>query len=247
MIKRLIKFVILAAVLVGVDFWGYNAVINREININKWFVAGQTLGVDVSSYQENVDFEKLREQGVEFVYIKATEGSSHIDSSFEQKWADASSAGVLAGAYHFFSYSESGAAQAENFINTVGELSGRLIPAVDMELSMEEVMNPPEVSDVVRGLKAFLAVVEEKYGVKPLIYAQKDYYDKYLAADFADYPRWVRNVFYPIYVDVGDDWAVWQYNDKGELQGYSGEKYIDMNVVNSKNSLDGLKYNNVVK
>lgn len=245
MVKRLVKFLILAGVLVGVAIWGYNAVINREININKWFTSGQTLGVDVSSYQEDVDFKKLREQGIEFAYIKATEGTSHIDSSFEKKWTDTSSAGVFAGAYHFFSYGESGAAQAENFIKVVGELSSeRLIPAVDMELSTYEVMHPPEVADVVRGLKAFLAVVEEKYGVKPLIYAQKDYYDKYLAADFADYPRWARNVFYPVMIDMGDDWAVWQYHDKGELEGYSGEKYIDMNVVNSRIGLDGLKYNN---
>jgi len=242
MIKRLLKFLIIGGVVLGAGFWGYNAVINREININKWFISGQTLGVDVSSYQENVDFSILKEQGIEFAYIKATEGASHKDSSFNEKWKNALDAGVLAGAYHFFSYNVSGAEQAKNFINTVGDLEGRLIPAVDMELSIEEVKNPPEVESVVKGLKAFLAVLEEKYGVKPLIYAQKDYYDKYLAADFADYPRWVRNVFYPILVDVGDDWAVWQYHDKGELKGYEGEKYIDMNVINSKIGLEGLKY-----
>ena len=247
MVKRLVKFLILIAILIGVAFWGYNAVINREININKWFVGGQALGVDVSSYQENVDFKKLKEQGVQFAYIKATEGTTHVDASFNEKWAAAEEAGVLTGAYHFFSYDESGVKQAESFIKTVGELDGRLIPAVDMELSMKEVQNPPEVAEVVKGLKAFLAVVEEKYGVKPLIYAQKDYYDKYLAADFSEYPRWIRNVFYPVFVDTSDDWAVWQYNDKGELEGYSGEKYIDMNVVNAKIGLDGLKYNNVVK
>lgn len=247
MIKRLLRFLILVGVLAGLAFWGYNAVINREININKWFTSGQTLGVDVSSYQEKVDFVKLKEQGVQFAYIKATEGATHVDVSFAEKWLAADEAEVLAGAYHFFSYSESGARQAENFIKTIGDLDGRLIPAVDMELSTAEVRNPPEVADVVKSLKAFLAVVEEKYGVKPLIYAQKDYYDKYLAADFSEYPRWVRNVFYPILIDVGDNWAVWQYNDRGELQGYEGEKYIDMNVVSSRVGLEGLKYNNVVK
>lgn len=242
MIKRLLRFGIVAAVLAGAAIWGYNAVINRQININKWFTSGQMLGVDVSSYQEDVDFKKLKEQGVQFAYIKATEGDTHVDKSFKQKWADTAEAEVIAGAYHFFSYNVSGAEQAKKFIDVVGELDGRLIPAVDMELSTEEVENPPEISTVVKGLKAFLAVVEEKYGVKPLIYAQKDYYDKYLAADFGDYPRWIRNVFYPIYVDAGDNWAVWQYNDRGELEGYSGEKYIDMNVLNGNFGLDKLKY-----
>ena len=241
MVKRLIKCLLLVGVVVGLGLWGYFAVKNRWVIINNFFVGGEILGVDVSSYQESVDFSRLKEQGVKFAYIKATEGDSHVDRSFDEKWVAASQANVPAGAYHYFSYGVSGTKQAENFITTVGDLSGRLIPAVDMELTVEEVYNPPAKDDVVRGLKAFLAVVEEKYGVKPLIYAQKDYWDKYLADDFSSYPRWMRNVFYPIYVDAGDDWLVWQYNDRGVLEGYGGEKYIDLNIVNKKFGLDGLK------
>lgn len=240
--KKLLSTLITIIVLVGLGFWGYFAVRNRQVNINNFFVGGQVLGVDVSSYQIDVDFRELASQGVEFVYIKATEGSSHVDNSFAEKWAAAKEAGMLAGAYHYFSYESSGLTQAENFIKAVGKLDGRLIPAVDMELTVEEVYNPPEKDDVVRGLKAFLAVVEEEYGVKPLIYAQKDYWDKYLAEDFSSYPRWARNVFYPVWIDAGDEWVVWQYNDRGELSGYSGEKYIDLNIINSKKGLDALKY-----
>ncbi len=243
--KKIIFTILLLAILVGIGFWGYNAVINREININKLFLSGQVIGVDVSSYQIDVDFDELKKQGIEFAYIKATEGSTHVDSSFKEKWKNALESELAAGAYHYFIYNVSGAEQAKNFIETVGELdSRRLIPAVDMELTMAEVQNPPAVDDVVRGLKAFLAVVEEEYGVKPLIYAQKDYYDKYLAADFASYPRWARNVFYPVFMDIGNEWAVWQFNDKGELSGYTGERYIDLNVVNSAVGVEGLRYNN---
>ena len=240
MIKRLIKWLVFVLILVGLLVWGYFAVRNRQLNINNFFVGGKTLGVDVSSYQENVDFKKLKEQGVEFVYIKATEGDSHVDRSFAEKWSAAKDAGLMAGAYHYFSYYSSGAKQAENFIATVGKPQGNLIPAVDMELTVEEIYNPPEKDVVVRGLKAFLAAIEEEYGVKPLIYAQKDYYDKYLADDFGDYPRWARNVFYPVFVDAGDNWLIWQYNDRGVLEGYSGEKYIDLNILNDKYGLDAL-------
>ena len=235
--KKLIKTLLILAISIGAVLFGYFAVRNREININKWFVGNFQKGVDVSSYQDNVDFAKLKEQHIEFAYIKATEGSSHIDKSFREKWAAAKDAGVISGAYHYFVYNDSGMKQAENFINTIGNLDGRLIPAVDMELTPEEVQNPPEKDAVVRGLKAFLAVVEEKYGVKPLIYSQKDYWDKYLADDFGNYPRWARNVFYPVFVDIGDNWAVWQYCDRGVLEGYGGEKYIDLNAVNNLDSL----------
>ncbi len=240
--KKLFSTLIIVVVLVGIGVWGFFAVKNREININKWFVGNYQKGVDVSSYQTDVDFGRLKEQHIDFAYIKATEGSSHVDTSFKQKWADVVAAGMPAGAYHYFSYQSSGVTQAENFIKTVGDLDeGRLIPAVDMELTVEEVYNPPEKDEVVRGLKAFLAVVEEKYQVKPLIYAQKDYWDKYLADDFSSYPRWIRNVFYPVFTEVGDDWLVWQYWDRGVLEGYSGEKYIDMNVVND-GGMEKLKY-----
>ena len=241
MLKKLIGFLITLALIGGLGFWGFVAVRDRQVNINNWFVGGQALGVDVSSYQVDTDFQRLKEQGVEFAYIKATEGSSHVDESFAEKWAEVLAAGIPAGAYHYFSYGSSGATQAENFIATIGDLSGRLIPAVDMELTVEEVYSPPEKDEVVRGLKAFLAVLEERYGVKPLIYAQKDYWDKYLADDFGDYPRWARNVFYPVWVDAGDDWVVWQYNDRGVMEGYSGEKYIDLNIVNNKLGIDRLR------
>ena len=230
MFKKLLTTIILVAVVAGIGFLAYNAILNRDLNINQWFVGGMTMGVDISSYQEDVDMKKLMEQGVEFAYI-----------TFKEKWAAAKEAGLPVGAYHYFSYSSSGVTQAENFIKTVGDLSGRLIPAIDMELTPEEVMNPPEKDDVVRGLNAFLAIVEEEYKVKPLIYARQDYYEKYLAEDFSSYPRWVRNVYWPVYVNAGEDWLVWQYHDRAVLDGYSGEKYIDLNVVNGKFGLDALK------
>lgn len=243
MFKFLLKVVLPLAVLGGAGVWVYYAVVNRQLNINSWFIGGMTLGVDLSSYQTEVDFEELGRQGVKFAYIKATEGDSHVDTTFAEKWEASASAEMPAGAYHYFVYGNDGAKQAENFVATVGELNkSRLIPAVDMELTPEEVMNPPSKDTVVMGLKAFMNVVEKRYGVKPLIYARKDYYEKYLQDDFADYPRWVTNVFFPVYLDVGDNWQVWQYNDCGSLSGYTGEKCIDLNVVNNKFGMDALKF-----
>ena len=241
MIRFLLKVVLPVGALVAIGVFLYFAVTNRQININAWFTGGMTMGVDMSSYQEQVDFDELKRQGVKFAYIKATEGAGHVDTSFYEKWRAAEAAEVPAGAYHYFIYGESGAAQAMNFIQTVGEITGRLIPAVDMELTTEEVRNPPEADVVVRGLKSFLAVIEEHYGVRPVIYARQDYYNKYLAADFADYPRWITNVFFPVYLEAGDGWTMWQYNDCGKLAGYSGEKCIDLNVVNNKFGLDSIR------
>ena len=199
-------------------------------------------GVDVSSYQGDVDFAALRRQGIAFAYVKATEGATYVDEKFSQNWTRAEEAEMPVGAYHFFSYKASGAEQAAHYIETVGLLDGRLIPVVDMELSSDEKANPPEKSDVVKSLKVFMAALEEKYDVKPMIYATKEYYEKYLKDDFSSYPRWVRSVLWPVYIEAGGDWLVWQYDDHGKLEGYKGEEeFIDMNVVNTNFGLDKLK------
>ena len=241
--KRLIKTLILVTILAGVGFWGYNAVLNHQINVNHWFVGGMTRGVDISSYQGDVDMQRLKEQGVEFAYIKATEGGEYKDAKFAMNWAEAEKVGLPVGAYHFFTYNDTGRKQAENFIKTVGKYErGRLIPAVDMELSKEQKANPPEKEDVVAALKVFVATIEEEYSVKPMIYATKDFYEKYLKDDFAGYLRWVRSVLWPVYIEAGGDWAMWQYDDHGKLDGYKGkEEFIDMNVVNREVGLEALK------
>ena len=61
MLKKLLFTILLVAVVGGIGYFAYLAILNRDININHWFVGGMTRGVDVSSYQENVDMAKLKE------------------------------------------------------------------------------------------------------------------------------------------------------------------------------------------
>jgi len=105
-------------------------------------VEAKVYGIDVSHYQANVDFNSVKAKGVEFVYIKATEGTSEFpismsdpkqltngpqaykDPTFSSKYSAATSAGLIRGAYHFAQPgSSSGAAQATYFFNNGGALS----------------------------------------------------------------------------------------------------------------------------
>ena len=219
----------------------------KKIFINRWFVneEKETIGVDISSYQVDVDMEKLKEQNIKFIYIKATEGSSSKDSYFAKNWENAKNANLPAGAYHFFSYDSKGETQAKNFISTVGEdLKGRLIPVVDVEYYGDKEENPPKKEDVVRELKDFLTILEKQYGVKPMIYTRSDINSKYLKGTFDEYKKWITSFYAPIGFGYRGDWYIWQYSDRGELEGYSGgEKYIDLNVLNSKKSLNDLIVN----
>lgn len=240
-LKTLLINLIILAIIGGVGFLAFTWIKERKLFVNEWFVGGMLKGVDISSYQAEVDMESLTKQGIRFVYIKATEGSGHVDAKFETNWQLAKEAGLLAGAYHFFSFESSGETQAENYIVAVGDLDGCLIPAIDVEMYGDFEKDPPDHDKVVRELKVMMAVLEDEYKVKPMLYAQKDIYDQYLAEDFGDYPKWARNVYFPVYLDYGNNWAIWQYKDRGKLEGYAGgEEYIDLNVLNPEKTLDEL-------
>ena len=236
----IIVFVVLAVILLTVFLLAKKKV----IFINKWFVneTGSTIGVDISAYQAKVDMAKLKQQKFEFVYIKATEGSSHQDELFKTNWKNAKQADILSGAYHFFSYDTPGKTQAENFIKTVGDnLKGRLIPVVDVEYYGDKEENPPEKEAVLRELSAFLDILEARYGVKPMIYTRSDIYKEYLDGSFNDYKMWISSLYMPLNWNYTGEWYIWQYLNKGKAEGYSGgEEYIDLNVLNKDKSLDDL-------
>lgn len=203
----------------------------KRININQYLVGGYSVkGVDVSHYQGEIDWEHFREQGIDFAFIKATEGSSLVDERFEENREGAKAAGLYAGAYHFFSFDSTPASQAEHFIATVGDLSGSLPPVVDIEYYGDKRKNPPEKAYVVSGLRELLEALEEEYGVKPIIYTTYTVYNRYIRNAFQEYPLWIRNVYYPP-GDIGRQWTFWQYCDTGALGGTAGEeKFVDLNV-----------------
>ena len=237
--RHWIRAAVVLAAAAGLIAALFFAVRSKTLQVNRRIVTrSDVLGVDISEYQADVDMETLAGQNIEFIYMKATEGSGYTDSRFEENWENAEEAGILAGAYHFFSFDSPGKLQAENYVSTVGSLAGKLIPAVDVEFYADKKENPPDPLEVAKELQAFLDALEEEYHVKPMIYCPREIYKKYIADYFDGYPRWVRSVYYPAVFEAGADWTVWQYCDTGELEGYEGgERYIDLDVLSRNTDL----------
>ena len=85
------------------------------------FNPGGVLGIDVASYQRNVNWKSYAAKGRSFAYIKATEGTSYRNPYFKAQYTGADKAGMIRGAYHFASPSgKSGAAQAQYFVKYGG-------------------------------------------------------------------------------------------------------------------------------
>ncbi|MBD5551250.1 MAG: glycoside hydrolase family 25 protein [Lachnospiraceae bacterium] len=188
-------------------------------------------GVDVSYYQGEIDWEILAGEDINFAFIKATEGSGHIDTKFEENWEQAGKTDLERGAYHFFSFESTGEAQAEHFISVVPKEEGMLCPVIDIEFYGNLFYNKPDVEKTRKELRSLLNALEAYYGVKPLIYATESSYSTYIRGAFDEYPLWIRNVYFSPNMGMPGKWTFWQYDSEAILEGYSGEEeHIDMNV-----------------
>src|SRR5262245_5178777 len=69
-----------------------------------WVRSDHVVGVDLSHHQGRIDWGKVRASKAAFAFIKATEGATFTDPAFATNWSGARDAGVLRGAYHFFTF-----------------------------------------------------------------------------------------------------------------------------------------------
>lgn len=193
----------------------------------------QVHGTDVSRYQSRVDWPTTRASGINFAFIKATEGGDRVDPMFEQHWRDTKAAGVPRGAYHFYYFCRTAREQAEWFIRNVPKDPGALPPVLDMEwnhLSPTCKLRPPAAT-VQAEMRIWLDIVTRHYGKRPIIYTSIDFYEDNRLDGFHGYDWWLRSVAaHPHDRYGGRRWLFWQYTGTGELPGVQGD--ADINVFN---------------
>lgn len=189
-------------------------------------------GVDVSRWQGEIDWAKLRTQGANFAYIKATDGGDHLDPMFRKNWRAAAEAGLKRGAYHFFYWCRTAGEQADWFIRNVPKVEGALPPVIDVEWNGESrCKKRPSRKQVLEKMQVFMDKLERHYGQRPIIYTAPDFYRDNLRGEFLDYPFWLRSVAaHPSKVYPGREWVFWQYSGSGLSHGVAGK--IDLNVFN---------------
>ncbi len=188
-------------------------------------------GIDVSAYQGDIDWSVLSKEGIDFAFIKATEGSTFVDRKFEYNITESQKQDIFVGAYHFFSFESGGQTQAENFIKTVTHNENMLPPVVDLEFYGKFVDNPKDANEVLPELDVLLSELEKHYGKKPIIYVTEESYELYLVGKYEEYDIWIRNVIFEPNLSDGRKWTFWQYTNRERLNGYKGEeRFIDMNV-----------------
>ena len=183
-------------------------------------------GVDVSHYSGSINWTDVAKQGISFAFIKATEGIDWIDPTFKTNWEGAKQAGLIRGAYHFFVMDDDPQTQADWFVNSIGPLNSyELPPVVDVEQSTT--MSPEAFATK---LKTFLAAVESKTGLKPMIYTDPNWWNKHGTDDFGAYPLWIAdyNVGEPTIPTGWNTWTFWQFKGDQSVTGIGAD--VDLNL-----------------
>lgn len=234
-ITRLIR------IAMGVAFLGIFYYFFIHPYVHRWrYVPGQdgygvyipsgysVYGIDISRYQKDIDWAQVVDNQnsgypIRFVFIKATEGREFRDVKFNENFRNSRRYGFIRGAYHFYIPSVSPEEQAQNFIATVPLQAGDLPPVLDVEKS-----GGKDGAELRRDVKRWLQIVEQHYGVKPIIYASWKFKEHYLKDDVLDsYPFWIAH-YYVDSVRYKGKWDFWQYTDLATIPGI--RSHVDMNI-----------------
>ncbi|MBV9291254.1 MAG: hypothetical protein JO222_02305 [Frankiales bacterium] len=186
--------------------------------------AGERLGIDVSSHQGVIDWPTVAAHGIDFAYIKASEGGDYLDPKFAGNVAAARAAGLDTGAYHFFTLCTPGIVQARNFLAAASGSRTTLPPAVDLELA-GNCSARPTTQQVQAQLDTFLALVERASGQRAVLYLGHDFTDRYAIRQMADHPLWVRRL---VRRPTTPGWVYWQASSYARIAGIPGATDLDV-------------------
>jgi len=200
-------------------------------------VAAATLayadGIDVSHWQGTINWTKVKSDGTQFAFMKATESNNYYDKTLPTNWAGAKNVGIYRGAYHFARPgSTSGATQARYFVGKVGTLlkeKGALPPVLDLESS-----GGLSVSRLRAWTSEWLQTVESLTGRTPIIYVSPAFWEYYLgnSTAYTRYPLWLAHYTTgrPRVPGGWSKYTFWQYTSTGRVSGIGGN--VDENRFN---------------
>jgi lysozyme len=194
-------------------------------------------GIDVSKWQGQVRWVDVKNAGVRFVIAKATGGTVTADpDTVDPQWARNRTrlrkVGIPFGAYHFAGPDTSpgdAVAEADHFVDTAQLTGKNLLPVLDLERH-----NNLDSAALIEWARAFLARVEERLGVKAMIYTGFYFWRDHMANTtwFADngYRLWIAqwdvaeaDLILPANNWGGKGWAMWQYDVRCCISGIQGQ------------------------
>lgn len=191
------------------------------------------LGVDVSEHNGEVDYESLREKGIEFVFIRVgyrgyTKGELYLDDHFKDNYEKAKRAGLDVGVY-FFSQALDESEAIEEALFVLEAIRG-----LDINLEIAYDLEDAHLEGRIKGLNKeeksknalYFCAEIEKEGYKAMIYSNSHWLEEeYVLEDIFNYELWYAR--YDDYPKISYPFKMWQYSDSIKL---NDNKAIDLNL-----------------
>lgn len=194
------------------------------------------LGVDVSLYQGDIEWQKVKNAGIEFAILRlgfrgyGQDGKIVLDSKFEENYNNAINEGIEIGVY-FFSQAtnvEEAQEEAEFVLKNIKEKEIKYPVIFDLEKIKYDVartdnLSIEEATDITL---EFCKKIKE-HGYEPCIYGNaKTFITKLKLEEFNGYKKWYADYqeipIYPYEFDI------WQYTESGNVDGINGN--VDLNI-----------------
>lgn len=183
-------------------------------------------GIDISDYQTNIDWPKVT--GLDFCYIKASEGATWRATQFGSHYAGARGQNLRVGAYHFARMGTNTPwAEVANLMSVLRGLPLDLPIALDLEADFGLTGY-----DALQWALAWLQEVQRTTGVAPVVYTSRRIIIDKLdgGAGLEAYPLWTpRWGPQPVNLAPWANWETWQYTNKGVCPGIPSD--VDMNYM----------------
>ncbi len=202
--------------------------VNGEITSQK--------GIDVSKYQGDIDWEKVAKAGVEYAIIRVgvrgygKEGKIVLDEKFESNLKGATQVGIQVGVY-FFSQAiteEEALEEAQTVLDAISgySITYPIVYDVEKTSASDGRMNQLTVEERTKMARIFIDKIKEA-GYTPMIYSNMEMWTVLLdMAAFEDVEKWFAYYNTDLYFPY--DYAIWQYSDKGTIDGIKGD--VDLNI-----------------
>ena len=192
---------------------------------------GYIKGVDISNWQPNINYQALKDAGVEIVIMKASESNYYRDKYLDQHYNGCKAKGIKVGFYHFFRCDKPAKEQAQFFINCI---AGK---QYDVKLVLDIETNEGQGKDTVTNMaREFLEEVKRLTGTTPMIYTFTSFANSYLDSSLSCYPKWIAHYSplnpNPCSLCDSNGWDGFQFASDGIIAN-SGCKILDLNEFKS--------------
>ena len=206
-----------------VKLGSYVSVIDVDQDTGKPYI----LGVDVSKYQDSIDWAKVKKDGIRFAILRVGSSNNdgvYIDPYFEENYLGCIANGIAVGAY-IFTYADTEFEQNEEILKFLPALTGKTFKYpvfVDVEYSGLATLGASQLSSLI---KRYMDILDQK-GFIPGWYSYTNFINSYIDKDMLkDYPLWVAD--YRSTLGYSGPYDIWQYTSSGTVSGINGN--VDMN------------------